>query len=355
MADIQNSVESGDGTPGEKKDARKKRGFSESRFVAGFSDLIADGEPEKALDYFIGELDLLKASKLNRKEKLNHLVYMSKIIQSNGNAKHGWQKLQRKSRQARRVMALTDVPRDKTFLDFGCGAHDPVSLSTFFYLNGFPRSVACDMRPMRNPTYSAISLYETLAEFNLHPEQFMLDDVEESDFKQRLSHFDTNKLAQGEIDTVLGGLSGSIDHRIDNLLNLDVDDDELGFVVSFAVLEHVDEIQPIMDWLYRKTAPGGAHFHFIDIADHRSYQPGGGFNAWSFLTEEDAPEGMNRLRKGEHLEAITGAGFEILQERSVEGEVPPETAEALLPRWKDMSKSDIDTIKLTVMFRKPAL
>jgi hypothetical protein len=109
-----------------------------------------------------------------------------------------------------------------------------------------------------------------------------------------------------------------------------------------------------MEWLYRKSRPGAVQYHFIDIADHRSYPPGSPYDPWSFLTEETAPKGMNRLRKSEFLRAIGEVGLDVVAIRAQEGNIPDATQRNFLPRWRQMSEDDQRTIKLNVTLRRPA-
>ena len=327
-------------------------GFSEQDFAAGFASRIDAGEPNDALDYLVANLPQISRSNMNRMEKLNHLLYSSLQLQHANIAKHGWEKLVRKKDQAKRAFEEFDVDRNSTFLDFGCGAHDPIALAGNFYMNGFSRAIACDILEPRNPTYSALSMYQILAHAKLFPQLFQLPQTDPTTFEERFTQFDSEAFADGRWNEAVGKLDGKVEHHVSDVVELPVDDGEVGFVVSFAVLEHLTDLHGVMQWLYRKSKRGAVQFHFIDIADHRSYGGDSDFDAWSFLTEDNPPDWMNRLRKSQHIAAIEEAGFEIVSLRDTQEDIPSETRKAFLEPWASMSEEDLKTTKMTVIFRK---
>lgn len=330
-----------------------RAGFLERAFVEEFNALIEEGAGEHALDLLVENLPAIAASKLNRKEKLNHLLFTSLILQDHAGGKHGYRKLLRKVLSVDEHVRRLKIPADSAFLDFGCGAHDPIAMGLYYYLNGFSRAIACDLQQPRNPVYSALSMYAILANIAIFPERYVRPESDRQVFDDRFREIPTDEFAAGGFDTALDKLAGRVDLRIESLLDLDIDDEELGLVVSFAVMEHVEDIGAVMEWLFRKSRRGGVQYHFIDMADHRSYVPGGRYDAWSFLAEHDAPKSMNRLRKTQFLRAIEDAGFEILASRGTTGDIPAATSRRLLPQWRNMSEEDQRTIKLSVTLRRP--
>jgi SAM-dependent methyltransferase len=327
-------------------------GFDESGYLEKFAALMDDEAFEDALDHVVDEMPSMARSNLHRKEKLNHMLFSNRRLQHAGIAKHGWEKLLRKAGTANRAFSEAQIDKNSTFLDLGCGTHDPVALSAYYYLNGFNRTIACDLQEPRTPVYSAFSMYDIIAHMNLFPKDFCLEGTHSLSFEGRLDELQAKAFADGQWDQALAALDGKIEHKAMNVLDLPVADNELGFAVSFAVLEHVEDINAVMEWLYRKSKPGAVQFHFIDLADHRSYTPGSGADAWTFLTEKTAPQGMNRLRKSEHIAAIEKAGFQILSANDSQEELPTETSAKLIKPWKSMSEDDLETTKLTVVIQK---
>ena len=334
-------------------DPRPKVGFREAAFIAAFGELIEQGREDVALKYLIDQTPHLLASRLNFREKHNHLLFMSRMIQSFGNSKHGYEKLLRKAGATNKAIDGLPIPKGKTFLDFGCGAHDPIALASYYYCNGFERAVACDLLKPRNPAYSAMAMYDILADIALKPKRYLRPEADPELFRRRIEEFDFEAFASGDFYGGFGGMKGKIDYEIKNLVELPIESGELGYVVSFAVFEHVDHLEEVNTWLFDRTTPGGLHYHFIDMADHRFYTPGSGFNEFSFMAEETGPSNLNRVRASEHLKAFERAGFEVVRTTTTEAVMPPETKAALLPKFAAMTEADQNTTKLHVTLRKP--
>lgn len=333
---------------------REERRWRETDFVARLEELIDERRGEDALDFLLAELEGLAGSTLHRREKLNHLLYAGHIVEAHTSAKHGPDKLGRKLRLLQKRLKEVGAAPEGTFLDFGCGRHDPLGLATVAYCNGFRRAVACDLEPVRNPAYSAISMHRILLDLFRFPDRYRLPGGERKNFRRRLKRISPTPFARRDFAKGLEELEGKVDYRLAELTTLDIDDEELGLVISMAVLEHVEAPADIYEWLYRKTRPGSVQFHYIDLADHRSYQTGSKYNAWSFLTEQAEADNHNRLRAHEHLDLIRAAGFELCQENKVTQEIPAETRERLVAPWRDLPREELETIGLRVLLRRPA-
>lgn len=325
----------------------------EREIVAAVSDLIEAGRGEEALDLFLAETPRLLALPFNRREKLNTLSYLGRWLQESTGSKHGPDKLHRKRRKIERYLRPHGLRGEGAFLDLGCGDHDPIALSTLCYLNGFDRAIACDLRGPRNPRYSAMAMLDVIAHLRLFSRRYRFADADHKLYRTRLAEIDAAPFAHGDFAAGLASLKGKIDAWIGDVVDADVAEGELGLAVSIAVLEHVTDLDGVLAWLYRRTRPGGLHLHAIDMADHRGYARDGRFDAWSFLTEEEGPSGMNRLRKSEHLAAIRRAGFDILVEEGKRKEIPPATFAAILPRFREMPEGDLTTTQLNVVLRRP--
>ncbi len=327
--------------------------FSEAAFLEGFHALLDQKQPERALDFFISQVGDLAASNVHRRIKLNHFRYAARILEGRTSAKHGFEKLRRKIRSINAHLKGIDIPKG-AFLDFGCGEHDPVALASAFHFNGFERAIACDLRPPQIPSYSAVSMAEILLNMRAMPSQYLLRGNNLEQFKLQLADVDPQLFAQGDFDAGVRHLEGKIDYRLADLVTLDVEDQTLALTVSFAVLEHVLDPKGVYEWLFRKTKPGGVQFHYIDLADHRSYAGNGKFDKWSFLTSEDGPPNLNRLRAQEHREAFERVGFEIIEEQRTLAQIPPETKARLIQPWRNLSDEEINTIGSRLTLRRPS-
>ncbi len=327
--------------------------FSEPVFLEELETLLDADEGEKALDFFLSQAGALADSNLHRRIKLNHFRYASRLIEAHTQGKHGVEKLRTKLTGILRNLAGVEIPAGGAFLDFGCGEHDPLALATVFYLNGFERAIACDLRPPHVPRYSARSMTEILTDIRANPAAYLLPSRDRGDFEKRVHAIDDRGFRAGDFDAGIAALASKVDYRLSDLVDLDVEDESLSLAISFAVLEHVEEPDAIYRWLYEKTRPGGVQFHFIDLVDHRAYLRDGVFHEWSFLTSEDGPAALNRLRAQEHLDKIAATGFEIV--KSVRrGATPPEgLRDQLISPWREMSDEEIATVKLRVVLRRP--
>ncbi len=327
-------------------------GFREADYVESFRSLIADERHEHALSFLLEQLPELAGSRMHRKEKLNHLLYSARAIQDGGITKHGPHKLVRKATGLSREFAKFGLPHRKVFVDFGAGAHDPVALASYFYLNGFEQAVGSDLKPPRNPHYSGYSMFDILAHVNAFPERYMEAGVERDTFMERLRQFDLEAFERGDFDGGLAPLDGRVRFVPGDIVDLDLVDNSVSAFVSFAVFEHVVDVAGVLAFMHSKTAPGGLGFHFIDLADHRSYRRDGAFNEFSFLTQEEPPMGLNRLRKSEQIAAFQAAGFEVLSVHSRNEPIPEETRTRILPRWSRMDEDDLTAINVRLITRK---
>jgi hypothetical protein len=119
------------------------------------------------------------------------------------------------------------------------------------------------------------------------------------------------------------------------------------------VLEHVDDLPRVCRNLYDSLMPGGLAYHMIDLSDHRAYRGDGQYHPLSFLTEEDAPSNINRIRAHEHIKTQIETGFELLRQARTNVDVPEEIRSRLLPRFAAMDEREMSATRLYVLLRKP--
>lgn len=328
-------------------------GFTEQRFFSAFKERIDEGKPENALNLLLAVLPRLSSSRMNRKEKLKLLLFCSRMLQQAGLGKYGTGKMLRKANSILSSIEGLELPSKKTFVDFGCGAHEPLALSSFFYANGFANCIANDFLPIRNNTFAAISMFEVLSQMMIFPEDFVALGQSQSSFLSRVKNFDLKGFQEGDFSAGVHPIQESVGFLSCNILESGIDHESVSLLVSFAVFEHVFDIKRVCSYLYDISEPGGLQFHFIDLADHRSYRNDGVYNKFSFLTEETGPSNINRLRASEHIANFQAAGFEILSQEANSEAIDEATHNALLPHWKSLDRSDLETHGLTVVLRKP--
>jgi SAM-dependent methyltransferase len=167
--------------------------------------------------------------------------------------------------------------------------------------------------------------------------------------------------------------------------NLDLPDGSMDVVFSLAVLEHVRRPQVVIDNIYRMTRPGGWCLHAIDLRDHRDFD-----NPLDFLKMDEPsylaerPNGENRWRASDFLDAFSAAGFEIVSADLVDGPmvlnaerncdmarmiidpvasasrledcstwVTEEQRATFVPPFSERSLQDLSVLSMTLLLRKP--
>jgi SAM-dependent methyltransferase len=328
--------------------------FVEQEEVTTLRQMVVEGKAERAVDRLLELLPAIATSKVNRKDRFAFLSFVSKFIQGSGTAKHGYRKLLSKVANLERHLASAVVPEGGSFVDLGCGAHDPLALSTYYYANGFRSAHAYDLLAPRHPMFSALAMYDLLANMRLFPERYCRNGVSPETVLARIGDFDVEAFEAGDLERGLRNMGGKVTLDARDLVQGDLEPGSVSLLVSFAVLEHVSDLPGVSSYIYRLLKPGGVAFHFVDLADHRSYRADSGIGPLGFLCEETAPPHMNRIRAPQQLAAQREAGFEILSEARQKVVLPEGIRANLIPRFADLSDDDLATIGLTVVLRKPA-
>ncbi len=326
--------------------------FSEKGLRAEIIDLVSSRNTAKAGRVLIDNLAKLATANFNIKEKLSNLLFLTRIVQDGGGAKYGHAKLRSKIRSVTGFLRPFDLP-EGGFVELGCGAHDPVALSTFFYLNGFEPSCGVDLLPPRVKQYSAMSMYDILANMKIFPERYVWRGGDPRALAERIGTIDVAKFEGGDFFGGLESMNGSVRLIDEDLLICDLQPSSIALLTSFAVLEHVTDLAGIFARCFELLAPGGISYHFIDLADHRSYRGNDTYSAFSFLTETVAPANMNRLRAPQFARAALDAGFELLVDRRTVAEMSPADKENLVAPFSSMPLEDVATTKQHLVLRKP--
>ena len=290
-------------------------------------------------------------SKIHPAEKINHVLYLSQLIQSGAGAKHGHGKLLRKVKGIMRHLDKYDT-EPAGFLDLGCGTHDPLALAAVHYLNGYRPCHAIDLKGPGNEMYSALSMYDILANMLCFPKRYCFKGTDPLDLVKRVSHFRLEAFESGDFWGGFEEVKDEVRLEAGDVSMSNIEESSLSRVVSFAVIEHVDDLDAVCRKLHKVVKPGGMIFHFVDLVDHRSYAQGSKFNSFSFLAEEHAPKGMNRLRASEVREAHERSGFEVLVDRRESETIPHATRKKLLPKYREMQVEDVSTTKQRLVVRR---
>lgn len=326
--------------------------YSEKGLQDLIFDLVAKKQTDRATKALIDALPAIHQSNVNSKEKLNNLLFLARVIQHGGGSKHGHVKLRNKLKTLTNCVGTEPVP-EGGFLELGCGAHDPLAMAMFFYLNGFTPAYGVDLLPPRTPHFSALSMYEILAHVKMFPGRYVWGGKRPIDIINQLRTIDIAAFERGDFNAGVESVEGKVNFLAEDLLTGSIVPGSIALLTSFAVFEHVTEIDAIFQRCFELMVPGGIAYHFIDLADHRSYRGDGQFGPLSFLTEERAPANMNRQRAPHFTAAAKAAGFEIVKDQRGAGDLTEALQARLVPPFDAMAPADVAVIKQHLLLRKP--
>ncbi len=139
------------------------------------------------------------------------------------------------------------------------------------------------------------------------------------------------------------------------------DDDRIAagsvdWILSQAVMEHVDDLEGTYAACWRWLRPGGVMSHQIDFKSHGTAPQWNGH--WAFsdfawrLVRGARPYLINRQPHSVHVDLMMRAGFEILCDRTFRssGGLP---RERLAGRYRSLSDDDLATSGAFIVARKP--
>lgn len=240
-----------------------------------------------------------------------------------------------------------------TYLDLGCGVHNPLGLSSVIYLNGALRAFALDLSGS-DSARAALALYDLLVDCVTEPDAWKWSTVDETTFRQRLARFDLKALKAGDLPKGIADVP--IFHHVGDIVHPPFRDYSIDLVSSHLVLEHFLDFRAGMARLFRLTSPQGMGIHWIDLSDHRRYQDPDRFHCWSFLAEDDdwTDGRCNRLRAEEIRQICEEVGFEVLKFKCFREDMPPCFRHELRGRFKLMPDDELSTVFVLAILRRPA-
>jgi hypothetical protein len=326
--------------------------YSEKELQNQILDLVAGKNTDRATKVLIDALPAIYQSNVNSKEKLNNLLFLARVIQHGGGSKHGHVKLRNKLKTLTNCIGTEPVPAGG-FLELGCGAHDPLAMAMFFYLNGLTPAYGVDLLPPRTAHFSALSMYEILAHVKMFPGRYVWGGKRPIDIINQLRTIDSAAFERGDFQAGLESVEGRVNLLSEDLLTCAIAPASIALLTSFAVFEHLTDIDAIFRRCFELMVPGGIAYHFIDLADHRSYRGDGQFGPLSFLTEEHAPANMNRQRAPQFVAAARRAGFDIVKDQRGAGDLTEALQAQLVAPFDAMAPADVAVIKQHLLLRKP--
>lgn len=134
-----------------------------------------------------------------------------------------------------------------------------------------------------------------------------------------------------------------------------IDEGAVDLIISSSVLEHVVELPPTYEALYRWLRPGGWMAHQIDLKTHGITQRWNGFRACSEgvwkLAVGRRPYMINRYPASVHLQLMKDAGFKLIEQMKMFRSDGIRRDE-LAPRWADITDDDLNCSALYVIATK---
>jgi len=243
--------------------------------------------------------------------------------------------------------------RDKTYLDLGCGKHQPFGHSTIMYLNGAKKTIAFDLDKYDDDRRASEALYDLLAECALNRKKWMFSDsITEKEFLDRIDSFESDELRFGNF---LNGIKENpLSHIQGNIETIDFPDNSVDILTSKSVLEHFLNFEVAMKNCYRFMATNSFSFHSIDLVDHRVYGNEKKYDYWSFLTEgEEWTDNLcNRLRSSEIKAIFEKVGFEILEWDEKKHPLPQNLRKKLKGKFSKMTDEDLSVTGIKCILKK---
>jgi SAM-dependent methyltransferase len=235
-------------------------------------------------------------------------------------------------------------------LDFGCGAHRPLSGALLYHLCGARRVLAIDLEPPFDIGSVAAGLISEIILLLFGGASYDLEraGVARQEMVRRLADVNIPALLQADLRR---GLPASIDWKSCYYEQLSPEEQTFDALISNTVFEHVSDVAGTFRNLRKKISPDGFMIVTIDYRDHRAYERAG-TSFFQYMIDGGSPVGyINKVRHTKFLKIAASEGF-VAQESVLET-VPPSPQEraAFLPEYTNLSELDITTCGARVLFR----
>lgn len=244
--------------------------------------------------------------------------------------------------------------RDGTIVDLGAGSLNPFAFGFLFLMLGARRAYAVDLDAVQD-SERAVRALATAAEWLLiEPERVTgLNGLDRNVLLQNLDGFDLAKLARGDEQ---GIAADRLIYLSESIEALSLDDGEADLVSSVSLLEHVDNIEAVIDSLWRITKRGGLGHHVVDFVDHRLY---GGevvspFEFLKLASDDSIVHGCNRLRGGQLRALFEGRGFVVEQMDSCRTDPLTDVQQRqFVEPYRSMAREDLMMTCARIFVRRP--
>jgi len=241
--------------------------------------------------------------------------------------------------------------RGKKVIDFGCGAHRPLSGALLYYLCGAREALALDIEAMFDRGSVAIGVISQVLSIMFAKCQFDFASagVDQKVVLQRLADVDLPALLKGDLRR---GLPRSIQWRNSFYETLPLEEKAFDVLISNTVFEHISDLSGTLGTLRENINPDGFMVIVIDYKDHRIYN-GTAQSYFQYLMDgsDHLPGYINKVRHSAFIQIARDAGFGV-ENCVLETTHPsPEERARFLPEFEALSEIDISTCGARILFR----
>jgi SAM-dependent methyltransferase len=239
----------------------------------------------------------------------------------------------------------------KKVIDFGCGAHRPLSGALLYYLCGASNVLAIDIEAMfdRGSVATGVIAQVLSIMFNKACFDFSSAGASRKLALRRLADLDLTALVGGDLRT---GLPASIQWRNSYYEELSKEEQAFDVLISNTVFEHISDLSGTFNTLRANINPGGFMIIVIDYKDHRIYnRTAQSYFQYLMDGSDHLPGYINKVRHSEFVRTAAGAGFSV--EDCVLEVTPPSSQERarFLPQFAGLSDADISTCGARILFK----
>lgn len=242
---------------------------------------------------------------------------------------------------------------DARYLDLGCGSINPLGYGLLMVMLGARSFVGVDLDEVQDPARSARGMARLVDMVMQDPERVIRDHrISRGKVLANLrrAEVDVDALRDGDID----GRGPRLSLLHESAESLSVGSGSIDVVTSSSFLEHVEDIEAVVEEVARVTAPGGFSVHAIDGKDHWSYDSSD-HGALDFLRESGTGmlHSSNRIRPLEFQAVFERHGFRV-QQAIVRETVPlsDEDVARFADPWRSMPREVLEPVYVTIVARR---
>lgn len=239
----------------------------------------------------------------------------------------------------------------RTFLDLGCGAANPLGTAMLMCTLGAKHACGVDFDQPQDRERAVRGLARIADAMLQDPKQIVGDyPITRDEVERNLEGIDLAKLRYGDP----GGVGSRLMLHQTAAQKLPFEDRAIDLVNSNSFLEHVEDLDGVLEELARVTSPGAFCIHGIDGSDHQHYVdpsidrlhnltvPGPGMHRNS-----------NRVRPLQFPELFEKHGFRVQQIRPLRTmEVSDERIASFAEPYRSLPRHVLEVVVATFVTRR---